>query len=194
MQALRRSLAGLFNPQSPRKRVRDDGRHIPVQDYMIGPLERTLIRRVLNQSPYMGQAIIQSVHLGMRDPLNIEMPATLPSGFRQEEWYVEIDYTSDIHRLVVSFTGPRDLFFYCHAFVTLGDLPESARLGVLADGPAIARGEKRLSNYVDMTALGQDPRVISVHTDAMNRVVLILEKYEDLMPWPQFEAEIRRQA
>jgi hypothetical protein len=93
---------------------------------------------------------------------------------------------------VVSFTGPRDLFSYCQAFVTLGDQPETARLGVLADGPAIAKGERRLSHYVDMTALGHDPRVISVHADAMGRVVLMLEKYEDLMPWPEFEAEILR--
>jgi hypothetical protein len=190
---LARTIGRLFlPPRKPARKVREDGTSVPSSDFSIGPLERTLILRMLGSEPFIEKRIVQAVQLGIRDPLKIAMPATLPADFRREKWYVEIDHASDVHRLVVSFTGPRDLFSYCQAFVTLGDLPETARLGVLADGPAIAKGERRLSHYVDMTALGHDPRVISVHADAMGRVVLMLEKYEDLMPWPEFEAEILR--
>ena len=192
MQALRRSLVGLFNPQSPRKRVRDDGHHIPAQDYMIGPLERTIIRRALSQSPYMGQAIIQSVHLGMRDPLNIDMPKLLPAEYDREKWYVEINRPTGVHRLTVSFKDVGDMFSYSHAFVMLNDLPESARMQILADKPAAERGERRLSHYIDMTSLGCDPLVENVRSGFNTLITLCLSPEPDLMPWPEFEAEIRR--
>jgi len=190
---LARTIGGLFfPPRKPKRKAREDGSSIPADDYSIGPLERTLILRILGSEPFIAKRIVQAVQMGIRDPLNIAMPATLPAGYDREEWYVEIDYKTDVHRLVVSFKGPRNLFEYCQAFVTLGDVPESARLGVLADGPAIARGEKRLSHYVDMTALGHDPKVTEVHLDAKERVVLMLERHEDLIPWPRFEADILR--
>ena len=190
---LGRSIGGLFfPPPKSKKKVREDGSSVPSMDYSIGPLERALIRRVLGSEPFIAKRIIQAVQLGIRFPLEIAMPETLPEGFSREEWHVEIDHTTDVHRLVVSFTGPRNLFHYCQAFVTLDDLPESARLGVLADGPGIARGERYLSHYVDMTALGHDPKVTEVHLDAMGRVVLMIDQHDDLMPWPDFEAQILR--
>lgn len=189
----RRSIGGLFfPPRKAKRKAREEGSSITAEDYSIGPLERTLILRMLGSEPFIAKRIVQAVQLGIRDPLNIGMPATLPAGFEREEWHVEIDHTTDVHRLVVTFTGPRNLFHYCPAFVTLGDLPESARFGVLHDGPAIALGEKRLSHYVDMTAFGHDPRVTEVHLDAMERVVLMLERPDDLVPWPRFEADILR--
>lgn len=192
--ALRRSIGGLFFPRhKPKRKVRENGSSIPAEDYSIGPLERALILRMLGSEPFIAKRIIQAVQLGIRDPLKIAMPATLPEEFSREKWYVEIDHTTDVHRLVVSFTGPRNLFHYCQAFVTLDKLPESVRLGVLADASAIARGERRLSHYVDMTSLGHDPMVTQVHLDAMDRVVLMLEQHEDLVPWPEFEAQILRE-
>ena len=190
---LLRSIGELFvPPRKPKRKTRENGSSIPAEDYSIGPLERALILRTLGSEPFIAKRIAQAVQLGIRDPLKIGMPATLPAGFEREEWHVDIDYTTDVHRLVVTFTGPRNLFHYCPAFVTLGDLPETARFGVLDDGPAIARGDKKLSHYVDMTSLGYDPKVTEVHLDAMERVVLMLEQPTDLVPWPSFEADILR--
>ena len=190
---LLRSIGGVFlPPRKPTRKVRENGSSIPAEDYSIGLLERSLILRMLGSEPFIAKRIIQAVQLGIRDPLNIAMPATLPEDFSREEWYVEIDHTTDVHRLVVSFQAPRGLFEYCHAFVTLGDIPESFRLGIMSDGPAIARGERLLSHYVDMTALGHDPKVREVHLDAMGRIVLMIEQHSDLMPWSRFEEDILR--
>jgi len=192
---LGRTIGSLFFP--PRKsgrKTREDGSSISAEDYSIGPVERTLIRRMLGSEPFIAKRIIQAVQLGIRDPMNVAMPATLPAGYSEEKWYVEIDHTTDVHRLVVSFTAPNDMFSYSHAFITLGNLPEVVRHGIIADGVAIAQRKKRLSHYVDLTSLGYDPLLMGIfYTDETEgKLGLIIDKPDDLMPWPDFEEEILR--
>ncbi len=178
-------------PRKSKTKDLDNGSDVPAQNYSIGPLERTLIQRLIKKEPFIANQITQAVRLAIDDPLNIEMPKILPEEYTEEEWYVDINHTTNVHRLVVSFDGPQKLFSYCQAFVVLRNgLPESVQMKILADGPAIAKEKRRLSHYIDMTSINCNPRITEVKLSQMLGVMLVLEQGEDLMPWPVFEKEI----
>ena len=101
---LLRSIGGVFlPPRKPTRKVRENGSSIPAEDYSIGPLERSLILRMLGSEPFIAKRIIQAVQLGIRDPLNIAMLATLPEDFSREELQKKIikkaDIVEDLHEL-----------------------------------------------------------------------------------------------
>lgn len=151
----------------------------------IGPLERTLIQRAIASDQSAAAVIVEAVK--EHDPLNVRIPRLLPADFADEAWYVESDYQTGIHRLVVSFTAPAGEFKYNQAFVTIRNVP-AALTATMANEVEGAMGCLRLSRYVDMTALGSDPCIIMV-SHAEDKTRLFLERFEDLESWKDFKRQ-----
>lgn len=163
------------------------GQQHRLRNLYIGPLERTLIMRAIARDSAL-LADVMNAPLGLYSD-NIQMPATLPKGFYNEEWYIELNYQTGIHRLVVSFVGPRAEFKYNQAFVTLGQFPELVRSGI-ADEVMSRDKIMRLSRYVDLTALGADPHIIEVKfSDGETR--LLIRQDEDLQAWTDFIQDLQ---